>query len=64
MGYLGLSGSVSFSEENTKKYNKLLSVLGSEEMLTQFERWMDENDLKDLIKFIEDNLNENQCSTY
>ena len=59
MEYLGLSGIGSFSQKNTEKYNKLLSILGSEGMLIQLERWMDENDLKSIIESIENNLEEN-----
>lgn len=62
MEYLGLSGIGSFSQKNTEKYNKLLSILGSEGMLIQFERWMDENDLKSIIESIENNLEENDIT--
>lgn len=64
MEYLGLSGIGSFSQKNTEKYNKLLSILGSEGMLIQLERWMDENDLKSIIESIENNLDENDIIYY
>ena len=62
MEYLGLSGIGSFSQKNTEEYNKLLSILGSEGMLIQFERWMDENDLKSIIESIKNNLEENDIT--
>jgi hypothetical protein len=57
--YLGLSGIVSHSNSITDRYNKLLNLLGPESMLIQFERFIDSDELKDLILFIESNLFEN-----
>jgi hypothetical protein len=57
--YLGIAGIVSHSETNTKKYNKLLSLLGTENMLIQFERFMNDEMMTDLISDIESNLIEN-----
>lgn len=56
---LGYAGVVSHSKVNTEKYNKLLSLLGSDGMIMQFERFMNDELLTDLISHIEDNLCEN-----
>jgi len=58
--YMGLSGVVSLDPTNSTKYNKLLDLLGAEGMLMQFERFVDDSELSDLINQIEDNLLENQ----
>ena len=60
--YLGLAGIVSHSQENTNKYNKLLSLLGSDGMTIQFERFLNDELLNDFISHIEDNLYENNIS--
>ena len=57
--YLGVAGIVSHSEDNTNKYNKLLTLLGTDGMTMQFERFMDEEMLISFISHIEDNLYEN-----
>ena len=57
--YLGTAGIVSHSEINTNKYNKLLELLGTDGMLIQFERFLNEEMLTDIISQIEDNLYEN-----
>lgn len=59
METLGISGIVSHSEQDTTSYNKLLKILGTEGMLMQFERWMDADQLSEIIQFAIDNLNEN-----
>lgn len=57
--YLGLAGIVSHDKEATKKYNALLQLLGAEEMLIQFERFLNEEQLNDIIIQAQDNLYEN-----
>ena len=57
--YLGVSGKVNHTQASVSKYNNLLERIGEVEMLTQFERFIDEEELIDFIKFIEDNLQEN-----
>ena len=57
--YLGISNKVNHENELTIKYNKLLDLIGIEGMLIQFERFIDDQDLKDLLKQIECNLSEN-----
>lgn len=57
--YLGVAGIISHSKINTEKYNKLLQLLGTDNMLCQYERFMNEEMLTDLISQIEDNLYEN-----
>jgi hypothetical protein len=59
MNTLGLAGIVSHDKEKTSKYNKLLQYIGSEGMLIQFERFMDDRDLDEIISQTEDNLLEN-----
>lgn len=59
MEYLGISGVVSHDDKDAKEYNTLLELLGTEGMLIQFERWIDGNDLSEIIKFTKDNLYEN-----
>ncbi len=59
MESLGLAGIVSHDKEKTSKYNKLLKCIGSEGMLIQFERFMDDRDLDEIIRQTEDNLLEN-----
>jgi hypothetical protein len=59
MESLGLAGIVSHDKAKTSKYNKLLQHIGSEGMLIQFERFMDERDLDEIIRQTEDNLLEN-----
>ena len=60
--YLGLSGVISHTESNVDKYNKLLSLLGSDGMTMQFERFVNDEMLTDFISHIEDNLYENQMT--
>lgn len=57
--YLGVSGKVNHTQASTSKYNNLLERIGEGGMLTQFERFIDEEELIDFIKFIEGNLQEN-----
>jgi len=57
--YLGISMVVSHNIEDLKKYNALFNTLGAEGMLEQIERYIDAEDLKGIIKHIEDNLHEN-----
>lgn len=59
MEYLGISGMVSHNDKDVKEYNILLELLGTEGMLIQFERWIDGNDLSEIIKFTKDTLYEN-----
>jgi|688.fasta_scaffold33863_11 hypothetical protein len=54
--YLGVSGVVSLDPAKASRYNALLKILGVEGMLEQFERFIDNNELADLITQIEDNL--------
>lgn len=55
-GWGGLSG---HSYEIVAKYNTLLELLGPVEMLIQFERFVDDEDLSGLIMSVENNLKEN-----
>ena len=57
--YLGLAGIVSHSKTNVDKYNRLLSLLGSDGMTIQFERFLNDELLTAFISHIEDNLVEN-----
>lgn len=59
MESLGLAGIVSHDKAKAGKYNKLLKYIGSEGMLIQFERFMDDRDLDEIIRQTEDNLLEN-----
>ena len=59
MESLGIAGIVSFDQQRTMKYNKLLKYIGTEGMLIQFERFIDERDLDEIISQTEDNLLEN-----
>lgn len=59
METLGIAGIVSHDQEKVNKYNKLLQYIGAEGMLIQFERFMDERDLDEIITQTEDNLLEN-----
>jgi len=61
--YLGISGVVSHSKENTTQYNELLNKLGSEGMLTHFERFVNEQMLTDFINSVKDSINENLPTT-
>lgn len=56
---LGLAGIVSHDQEKVVKYNKLLKYIGTENMLIQFERFIDSNDLNGIINQTECNLMEN-----
>ena len=58
MEYLGISGVVSHDDKDAKEYNKLLTILGTEGMLMQFERWIDGKGLSEIIEFAKDNLYE------
>ena len=57
--YLGLAGIVSLDKDDTIKYNQLLKKIGTEGMLIQFERFLNDTMLSDLIAQVEDNLLEN-----
>jgi hypothetical protein len=57
--YLGVSGKVNHTPALTKDYNDLFEILGESGMLTQFERFIDEEELVELIQFIKHNLKEN-----
>tara|TARA_R110000868_G_scaffold50875_2_gene161961 strand:- start:6178 stop:6567 length:390 start_codon:yes stop_codon:yes gene_type:complete len=57
--YLGLAGIVSLDKDDTIKYNQLLKKIGTEGMLIQFERFLNDGMLSDLIAQVEDNLLEN-----
>ena len=59
INYLGLSGIVSLDKDDTIKYNQLLKSIGAEGMLIQFERFLNDGMLSDLIAQVEDNLFEN-----
>jgi hypothetical protein len=55
--YLGVSGVVSLDPSLSIKYNSLLALIGTDGMLVQFERFINDNELSDLIIQIEENLN-------
>jgi len=59
MATLGISGIVSHDPVLTQKYNQLLRLIGTEGMLTQFERFIDHEELDGLITQVEENLLEN-----
>lgn len=59
MNYMGISGIVSHPQYLADKYNILLDQVGIEGMLMQFERFIDTQELLDLIVQTEDNLFEN-----
>ena len=59
METLGISGIVSHDQVLTQKYNQLLRLIGTEGMLTQFERFIDHEELEGLITQVEENLLEN-----
>jgi hypothetical protein len=56
---LGVAGKVNHDPKLVSKYNALLRLLGTDEMLTQFERWADDEDIQSVISFVEDSLLEN-----
>ncbi len=56
--YLGISGVSSHDKKDVEEYNKLLDFLGTEGMLIQFERWIDGEQLSEIIEFVKDNLRE------
>jgi len=56
--YLGIAGMASHDKKDVEEYNKLLALLGSEGMLIQFERWIDGEQLSEIIEFVKDNLSE------
>ena len=56
---LGISGIVSHDPLLTQKYNQLLILFGTEGMLTQFERFIDHDELDGLITQAEENLIQN-----
>ena len=56
--YLGISGVVSHDKKDVEEYNKLLNLMGAEGMLIQFERWVDAEQLSEIIQFTKDNLQE------
>lgn len=58
METLGIAGLSTHPVEVTHEYNKLLKLVGIEGMLIAFERWADTDNLNDLIKFLNDNLQE------
>ena len=57
--YLGISGKANIQIELAIRYNELFNHLGSEEMLTMWERWADERDIEGMIQHTEDILKEN-----
>jgi hypothetical protein len=59
MQTLGIAGITSHDQEKTLKYNKLLKYIGAEGMLINFERFIDEGELEQIIVQVEDNLLEN-----
>lgn len=59
MQTLGIAGITSHDQEKTLKYNKLLKYIGTEGMLINFERFIDEGELEQIIVQVEDNLLEN-----
>ena len=59
MQTLGIAGITSHDQEKTLKYNKLLKYIGTEGMLINFERFIDEKELEQIIVQVEDNLLEN-----
>ncbi len=59
MNIMGISGIVSHPKYLADKYNILLDQIGAEGMLMQFERFIDSQELIDLIVQTEDNLYEN-----
>lgn len=56
---LGLAGIVSHDQEKVVNYNKLLKYIGTEGMLIQFERFINDRDLAEIISQTENNLLEN-----
>lgn len=60
--YLGNAGITTHLKEDTIQYNKLLNQLGTDNMLIQFEGFLNEQMLKDFISHIKDNLTENNIS--
>jgi hypothetical protein len=56
--YLGISGVSSHDPQKVEKYNKLLDLIGVEGMLIQFERFIDDGELSDIITQVEDSLYE------
>lgn len=59
MTTLGIAGIISHNEQDTHEYNNLLQTIGVDGMLMQFERWIDAEQLSDIIQFAKDNLKEN-----
>ncbi len=59
MNSMGISGIVSHPQELADKYNKLLDQIGMEGMLMEFERFIDTQELIDIISQTEDNLIQN-----
>jgi hypothetical protein len=59
MQTLGIAGITSHDQEKTLKYNNLLKYIGTEGMLINFERFIDEGELEQIIVQVEDNLLEN-----
>jgi hypothetical protein len=57
--YLGIAGIVSLDKDNTIKYNLLLDKIGAEGMLIQFERFINDGMLSDLIEQVEENISTN-----
>jgi len=57
--YLGTAGIVGHDAKLVDKYNALLKAIGSEAMLIQFERFVNDQELNDIVKQTEDNLIEN-----
>ena len=56
---MGISGIVSHPQELADKYNTLLDQIGMENMLIEFERFIDTQELIDIIRQTEDNLLQN-----
>jgi hypothetical protein len=59
MESLGVSGIVNYPTDIVRKYNALLHQIGADGMLLQVERFLDLEEITDLITSIEDNLIEN-----
>ena len=58
--YLGLAGIAGHNPDDNHRYNQLLLQLGAEGMLMEFERYIDAEDLKEIIAQAEGRLEENK----
>lgn len=52
---LGVAGIVTHDKKLTEEYNELLNKIGVENMLIEFERYIDHENLVDLINQIKEN---------